>query len=75
VSAANVADQLCRYFGGAYDATTHTYRTPQLSVAGLDGPIVRRSPPKRDDHQSDYRTGAADGIATSSLILITLEQV
>src|SRR5205823_5410552 len=72
VSAVNVADQICTYFGGAYDATTHTYRTPQLSVTNLDGPVVRRSPPKRDDHTTDYSLGAP-GVPAGCLILVQLE--
>lgn len=62
MSSVNTVDQVCKYFGGAYDAATHTYRTPQLAVSGLDGPIVRRSPPRSDDHNTDYhQTGATPG--------------
>lgn len=73
MSAANVADAVCRFFGGAYDATTHTYRTPQVTVPGLDGPIVRRSVPKRDDHTTDYTLGTA-GVPAGCLILVLLER-
>lgn len=73
MSAANAADQLCRYFGGAYDAVTHTYRTPQLSVPGMDGPIVRRAAPKEDDNTSDYSLGNP-GVPVGCLIIILLEE-
>jgi hypothetical protein len=73
VSAVNVADQVCTYFGGPYDPTTHTYRTPALSVANLDGPIVRRSVPKRDDHTTDYSLGTP-GVPAGCLILVQLER-
>jgi hypothetical protein len=45
MTAAVVLDQLCTFFGGAYDPDTRTYRDPQ--VAGLGA--VRRAFPKRDD--------------------------
>jgi hypothetical protein len=54
VGAKQVADAICTYFGGAYNATTHTYATPQITVAKLGGPIFRRGTPKRDDHATDY---------------------
>lgn len=73
MSAVNVADQVCTYFGGAYDATTRTYRTPALSVTNLDGPIVRRSVPKRDDHNTDYTLGVP-GVPAGCLILVQLER-
>lgn len=73
MSTVNVADQICRFFGGPYDSTTHTYRTPQITVSGLDGPIVRRSPPKRDDHNTDYTLGTP-GAPAGCLILVMLER-
>lgn len=48
-----VRDGICRWFGGSYDPTTRTYRTPQ--VAGLG--VVRRARPKREDN-ADYYLGA-----------------
>lgn len=71
--AKQVADQLGVFFGGAYDATTHTYRTPQVTVAGLGGPIFRRGAPKRDDHASDYGLTQA-GIQAGCLCRIVLER-
>ncbi len=73
MSAATIADKLCQYFGGPYDPSTHTYRTPQLAVPGLDGPIVRRGAPKRDDHATDYGTGLA-GTTADCLMLVLLER-
>ena len=67
-----VCNALCTYFGGAYDAVTHTYRTPQITVAGLDGPIFRRGIPKRDDHNTDYHTGTPG--AAGCLVQILAER-
>lgn len=64
-----LCDALCQFFGGAYDAPTHTYRTPQITVPGLDGPIFRRGAPKRDDHATDYGLNAP-GEAPGCLVLI-----
>lgn len=72
MSVATVADKLCQYFGGPYDVGTHTYRTPQLSVPNMDGPIVRRAGPKRDDHVTDYSLGNP-GVPIGCLIEILLE--
>lgn len=57
MTAVSVANQLCTYFGGAYDAGTHSYRTPQITVPGLTMGAVRRAKPKRFD-QADYFLGA-----------------
>jgi hypothetical protein len=73
MSARRVADLFCQYFGGAYDPTTHTYRTPQITVANMDGPIVRRAAPKRDDHASDYTLGTA-GIPIGCATVVLLER-
>lgn len=73
MSAAAIADQICRYFGGPYDPATHTYRTPQISVPGMDGPVLRRAAPKRDDHATDYGLGTP-GATTDCLILVLLER-
>lgn len=50
MSIQTVLNQLCVYFGGAYDPATHTYRTPQVTGLG----VVRRAWPKRDDHAEYY---------------------
>jgi hypothetical protein len=73
VSAATVADGLCTYFGGVYDTVTHTYRTPQITVAGMGGPIFRRAAPKRDDHTTDYSL-TEPGLPVGCLVLVLLEQ-
>lgn len=74
MSTVTVANQICTYFGGAYDPTTRTYRTPQITVANLGGPIVRRGAPKHDDHQSDYFVAPSPGIPTGCAILVFLER-
>lgn len=58
MTAVSVVNQLCVYFGGAYDWKSHSYRTPALSVPGLTMGAVRRAKPKRFD-QADYFLGAA----------------
>jgi hypothetical protein len=55
--AATIVDQLCTFFGGAYDPGTHSYRSPQLSVPGLAMGALRRARPKHLDN-SDYYLGA-----------------
>lgn len=70
--AASIANQICRFFGGTYDATTHTYRTPQITVPNAS-PVVRRAAPKRDDHQGDYYAVPTDGMPVGCLILILIE--
>lgn len=70
--AASIANQICTFFGGAYDATTHTYRTPQLTIPNAS-PVVRRAAPKRDDHQEDYYAAATDGMPVGCLILVLIE--
>lgn len=71
-SAGIVADGLCTYFGGNYDPNTRTYRTPQITVPNLDGPILRRAGPNRDDHDTDYGLGAP-GVPVGCLIMVLLE--
>lgn len=72
-SAGIVANQLCTYFGGPYDDTTHTYRTPKITVANMDGPIFRRAAPKRDDHDTDYGLGGV-GIPVGCMVMVLLER-
>lgn len=76
MSAASIVNKLCTYFGGPYDDATHTYRTPQISVPGLSGPILRRGAPKHDDHASDYyvATPLPVGVTMGCLILVIAEQ-
>jgi hypothetical protein len=73
MGAKQVADQLCQYFGGPYVAASHTYSTPQVTVAGLGGPIFRRGVPKRDDHATDFGMTQA-GIQAGCQSLIILER-
>lgn len=68
-----VVDGLCQFFGGPYDATTHTYRTPQITVPSLDGPIYRRAAPKRDDKATDYTLGTP-GIAAGCMAWAVAER-
>lgn len=63
MSAASVADALCTFFGGDFDYTSRTYRTPQLSVPGVAMGVVRRGRPKRFDNNDFYlgQVGAPTG--------------
>ena len=72
-SAALVADGICSYFGGPYDASNHAYNVPQITVANLAGPVFRRGVPKRDDHQADYGMTQA-GLPSGCLVMVLLEQ-
>src|SRR5690606_25068902 len=49
----DVRDAVCRWFGGAYDPETRSYRDPQVRNLGA----VRRARPKRED-DADYFLGA-----------------
>lgn len=76
MSTAGIVDKLCTYFGGAYETVTHTYRTPQISVPGMSGPILRRGAPKVNDHATDYYVTSPlpAGVTMGCLILVTAEQ-
>jgi len=67
VTTATVIDQVCQFFGGAYDAATHTYRSP--AVAGLS--VVRRAWAKRDDF-ADYFAGQTVGTATGCQMVVQI---
>lgn len=71
-SAGIVANGLCTYFGGPYDPDTHTYRTPQITIPNMDGPILRRGNPTSDDHDTDFGLGQP-GVPVGCLILVLLE--
>lgn len=71
MSAATVADQIARFFGGPYDTVTHTYRSPQLVVPGVTMGAVRRAKPKRFD-AADYFLGAVGAtIGCQIYVLLT----
>jgi len=67
VTAATVIDQVCQFFGGPYDATTRTYRTP--TVTGLS--VVRRAWAKRDDF-ADYFAGQPQGTMTGCQMVVQI---
>jgi hypothetical protein len=67
VTTSTVLDQVCQFFGGPYDANTHTYRTPPapLLAAGLS--VVRRAWAKRDDffdYTANLGSPVGVGVAT-----------
>ena len=53
-------DGICRYFGGAYDEPTRTYRASPLTQYGVG--IVRRAWAK-DDNLADYFPDVANDTA------------
>jgi hypothetical protein len=70
MTTATLVDQICQFFGGAYDSTTHTYHTP--TVAGLGA--VRRGRSKRDD-EADYfgtRISEVPGTKSGCMMLVHL---
>jgi hypothetical protein len=67
LSVQTVLDGICQYFGGPYDPTTRTYRTP--AVAGIG--VVRRAFAKRDDH-ADYYNGMPPGTRTGCQMVVTI---
>lgn len=52
---ASVRDQVCCWFGGAYDPPSRSYRNPQVPGLGA----VRRARPKAQD-DADYYLGQAE---------------
>lgn len=60
-------DGICRYFGGLYDDTSHTYRSSPIPGVG----VVRRAFAKADDHQ-DYFTGQPPGARTGCQMIVTI---
>lgn len=67
MSIQTVMDGIGRYFGGAYDPQTRTYRSSPLTPYGLG--VVRRAFPKRDDHQ-DYFNGQTAGARTGCMMVV-----
>jgi len=61
---ATVLDQICQFFGGPYDAQTHTYHTP--TVTGLT--VVRRAFAKRD-YFDDFFLGQPPGTMTGCVLI------
>lgn len=64
-----VRDGVCRWFGGAYDERTRSYRTPQVELLG----VVRRARPKSED-AADYYLGAPGaGALMGSTMLVHVD--
>ncbi|MER8030740.1 hypothetical protein ABTZ78_17475 [Streptomyces bauhiniae] len=61
----DVLDGICRYFGGAYDPDTRTYRSSPVTGVG----VVRRAWPTDDAHQ-DYFLGLGDGARTGCQVVV-----
>lgn len=70
MTAAAFIDDVCVFFGGAYDAPTHTYRTP--TVAGVG--VVRRSWP-REDNAADYFNGMAAGTSVGCVVVVQIPDI
>lgn len=67
MSARDVLDGICRYFGGSYDQPTRTYRSSPIAQVG----IVRRAFAKSDDHQ-EFFNGQLPGARTGAQIVVLL---
>jgi hypothetical protein len=67
VSASSVLTGLCTYFGGAFDPSTRTYRTPQIAGLGT----TRHGFVKLVD-EADFYLGMAPGTATGSQLIVYL---
>lgn len=65
MSIQSVLDGICRYYGGAYDATTRTYRSSPIPGIG----VVRRGW-TADDRLADYFNGMEAGARTGSQIVV-----
>jgi hypothetical protein len=65
VSIQTVLDGICQYFGGPYDPTTRTYRSPTVPGVG----VVRRAWAKRDEHE-DYFQGLPAASRTGCQIVV-----
>lgn len=66
-TAASVLDQICQFFGGAYDSATRTYRSP--TVAGIS--VVRRSWAKEEDY-ADFFFGQPQGTQTGCQMVVQI---
>lgn len=71
MSIQTVYDGICRYFGGAYDEQTRTYRSSPLTDAGVG--VVRRAFPKQDDH-SEFFLGMPPGTRTGCTLVVFIAQ-
>lgn len=67
MSASDVLDGICRYFGGPYDASTRTYRSSPIAQIG----IVRRAFAKSDNHQ-EFFNGQPPGARTGCQMVVLL---
>lgn len=67
MSASAVIRGICTYFGGPYDEPSRTYRSSPVPGVG----VVRRSFPKRDDHD-DYFNGQPPGATTGCQMVVTV---
>jgi hypothetical protein len=65
VAIQQVLDGICRYYGGAYDEATRTYRSSPVTGVG----VVRRAWPTDDRHE-DYFTGMEPGARTGSQVVV-----
>lgn len=64
---ATIIDQVCQFFGGAYDSTQHEYTSP--TVAGLSS--VRRAWAKREDYMDFFR-GQPPGTMTGAIMIVQI---
>lgn len=66
MSLQQVRDGVCRWFGGAYDQPTRSYRSPQVPGLGA----VRRARPKSEDDADYYLGQPGPGALVGSQMLV-----
>ena len=64
-----VRDGVCRWFGGAYDPESRTYRTPQVEGLG----VVRRARPKREDNADFFLGQPSSGAVMGSWMWVHID--
>ena len=63
----SVQNQICLYFGGAYDPISRSYRAPQIPNLGT----VRRAFPKREN-EAEFILGQPPGVGFGSVLVVWL---
>lgn len=70
MTAAAFLDQVCQFFGGPYDATSHTYHTP--TIAGVS--VVRRAW-AREDWAGEYFQQLLVGTPTGCIVIAQIADI
>src|SRR4029077_1459241 len=70
VTAQAFLDSVCQFFGGPYDAATHTYHTPTIAGVG----VVRRAW-AREDAAAEFWQGLTVGNPTGCVIVVQIPEI